>query len=129
MKLKALLAVAAIGGLSACSTVTEGTTQDIAVHTDPPGADCVLNREGEFLARLGPTPASAEVGKTKHDIMITCDKEGYETATYRNESDVAGMTFGNAILGGVIGWGIDSAVGADNKYESPVSITMTKTGG
>jgi len=30
----------------------------------------------------------------------------------------------NIILGGGIGWAIDSASGADNKYESPITITL-----
>ncbi|MFN4088863.1 MAG: hypothetical protein ACK4QW_07435 [Alphaproteobacteria bacterium] len=31
---------------------------------------------------------------------------------------------GNIILGGGIGWAIDSASGADNKYTSPVNMTL-----
>jgi hypothetical protein len=34
------------------------------------------------------------------------------------------FTFGNIAIGGLIGWGIDSAVGADNKYDSPMNITL-----
>ena len=30
----------------------------------------------------------------------------------------------NIILGGGIGWAIDSASGADNKYTSPVNLTL-----
>jgi hypothetical protein len=37
---------------------------------------------------------------------------------------VAGATFGNIVLGRAIGWAIDSASGADNKYESPVNLTL-----
>jgi hypothetical protein len=44
-----------------------------------------------------------------------------------NHSGVAGATFAN-ILGGIvtggIAWGIDSASGADNKYESQVNMTL-----
>jgi hypothetical protein len=41
-----------------------------------------------------------------------------------DHSGVAGSTFGNIVAGGLVGWGIDSASGADNKYESPVNISM-----
>jgi hypothetical protein len=51
-------------------------------------------------------------------------KSGYQMATYYNHSGAAGATFGNIILGGGIGWAIDSATGSDNKYESPVNITL-----
>lgn len=43
---------------------------------------------------------------------------------WRNPAIAAGATFGNIVLGGGIGWAIDSASGADNKYTSPVNITL-----
>jgi hypothetical protein len=52
------------------------------------------------------------------------DQPGFDQATYLDHSGAAGATFGNIVLGGGIGWAIDSAAGADNKYESPVNLTM-----
>ena len=49
---------------------------------------------------------------------------GYQKATYHNKSGAAAATFGNIVLGGGIGWAVDSASGADNKYTSPVNITL-----
>lgn len=86
----ALVLGAAIG-VSACSSIVEGTSQEIAISTSPSGADCALEREGITIARVNPTP---------------------------------GATFGNIILGGGVGWIIDSASGADNKYTSPVNIPL-----
>jgi hypothetical protein len=43
-----------------------------------------------------------------------------------NKSSSAGATFGNIVAGGLIGWGVDSATGSDNKYDSPVNITLSK---
>ncbi|GMV61965.1 MAG: hypothetical protein AMXMBFR74_11340 [Parvibaculum sp.] len=110
--------------LSACSSIIEGTSQEILVNTNPAGADCSLMREGVSIARVNPTPGAATIKKTKHDITIECTKSGYSDVTYLNHSDVAGATVGNVLLGGGIGWAIDSASGADNKYESPVNITL-----
>jgi hypothetical protein len=124
--MKFLIVVISVLGLSACSSIVEGTSQEILVNTSPEGANCALIREGQVIARVNPTPASATVKKTKHDITIECTKQGYKKATYINKSDVAGATVGNIILGGGIGWAIDSASGADNKYMSPVNITLTK---
>lgn len=115
-----ILAVATVG----CSTIVEGTSQEIVVNTNPSGASCDLIREGVSIAKVGPTPGTATVRKTKHDIAIECELAGYHKATYYNKSDVAGATFGNILLGGVVGWGIDSAAGADNKYETPVNINL-----
>jgi hypothetical protein len=119
--LASALACAALG---ACSSIIEGTNQEITVNTNPPGADCNLMRQGTSIARVNPTPAAATIQKTKYDITIVCDKDGYQEATYLNHSGAAGATFGNIILGGGIGWAIDSASGADNKYDSPVNITL-----
>jgi hypothetical protein len=41
-----------------------------------------------------------------------------------NKSGAAGATFGNIVLGGGIGWAVDSATGSDNKYDSPVNLSM-----
>lgn len=120
-----LLGIVALGvALSACSSVIEGTSQTLFINTNPAGATCTLNRNGEVIGRVSDTPNSIVVQKTKHNINVVCSKEGYEDATYFNKSDAAGATFGNIILGGGIGWAIDSASGADNKYTSPMNITL-----
>ena len=110
--------------LSGCSSIIEGTSQEITVNTNPSGAECSLEREGISIARVNPTPGAVTIKKTKHDITIVCKKPGYQDATYLNNSGAAGATFGNIVAGGGIGWAIDSASGADNKYDSPVNITM-----
>lgn len=115
--------------LAGCSTIVEGRSQRLSVNTNPPGATCELTRNGESLGKVDPTPGSITVEKTKYDIMLACSKEGYETASYVNHSDVAGATVGNIILGGGVGWAIDSATGSDNKYEPTVNINLAKAGG
>ncbi len=112
--------------LASCSSIVEGTSQEIVINTTPEGANCALEREGQVIGRVNPTPGAITVKKTKHDITIICTKSGYQKATFMNKSDVAGATVGNIILGGGIGWAIDSASGADNKYTTPVNITLTK---
>ena len=107
-----------------CSTIIEGTTQEVYINTNPAGAACKFMREGRQIATITPTPGAAVVQKTKYDITVLCDREGFEQATYLNHSGAAGATFGNIVLGGGIGWAIDSASGSDNKYDSPVNLTM-----
>lgn len=121
MKKLLLLTILILGG---CSSIIEGTSQQITVNTNPPGANCSLNRQGLSIARINPTPGATTIKKDKYDISISCTKKGYQEATYLNHSGVAGATVGNIILGGGIGWAIDSASGADNKYDSPVNITL-----
>jgi hypothetical protein len=107
-----------------CSTIIEGTSQEIYVNTNPAAASCKLMREGRQIATINPSPGAAFVQKTKYDITVVCDRDGFEQATYLNHSGAAGATFGNIILGGGIGWAVDSASGSDNKYDSPVNLTM-----
>jgi len=108
--------------LSGCGTITQGTSQNIAITSSPPGAHCDLNRKGEHVATLDKTPGSVKVDKTKNDIMLTCTLAGYQEASLNLESGYGAGTFGNIILGGGIGWAIDSASGADNKYPSSAAV-------
>ena len=112
------------GSLSGCASVIDGTSEEITVNTNPAGANCQFLREGNVVASIANTPGTALVKKTKHDITLTCTKAGYQTATYLNHSGIQGATWGNIVLGGGIGWAIDSAGGADNHYDSPVNISM-----
>lgn len=122
--MKKLFTVCVLLMSSACASIIDGTSQEIVVNTNPAGADCALEREGIAVGHVDPTPGAVTIKKTKEDITIRCTKKGYEEATYFNKSGSAGATFGNIVAGGVIGWGIDSAAGADNKYDSPVNITL-----
>ena len=114
--------------LSGCASVVEGTSQEILVNTNPVGANCDFVREGNVIAKVANTPGGVTIKKTKHDITLKCTKEGYQEATYLNHSGAAGATFGNIILGGGIGWAIDSASGSDNKYDGVVNITLVPAG-
>ncbi len=105
---KLLTLFASIGLLSGCSSVIEGTSQELTVNTNPAGADCSLERQGTSIAHIA-TPGAATIKKTKYDILVRCNKPGYQEATYMNHSGAAGATFGNIILGGGVGWAIDSA--------------------
>lgn len=116
-------AVAGCIALSACASIFEGQTQEIVVNTIPERADCALIRKGLTIGRVNPTPGAAAIKKTKDDITIACKKDGYQEATYPDHSGAAGTTIANVFNYG-IGWAIDSASGADNKYDSPVNITL-----
>lgn len=121
-----MFAIAACFGLASCATLFEGTSQEIVINTNPAGATCSLHRSGLTIGTVQSTPGSVVVKKTKEDITIKCTKPGFEEASLLNKSGMAGASFAN-----VIGYGIlpitvlvDSASGADNKYDGQVSIEM-----
>jgi hypothetical protein len=115
--------------LSGCATLFEGTSQEIQIVTNPPGANCVLLRKGEVIARVNPTPGAATIKKTKDDITVDCTMRGYQKSSYLNHSGADWVTAVDAVGGILVGgatWGIDSASGADNKYDGVVNISMSK---
>jgi PEGA domain len=111
-----------------CVSVFEGTSQDISVNTNPAGATCSLEREGKSIGSVVNTPGTATVRKTKNDITVKCDKPGYETATYINHSGVSSAIAANVAVDLLLTAGIssivDSANGADNKYEPVVNLSL-----
>lgn len=130
MKWKTSAAVAALSiALSGCVSVFEGTSQDISVVTNPGGARCAFKRDdGREMGTIESTPAKLTVRKSKYDLTITCNKEGYQTASYINNSGTSATIAANVAVDILLTAGIssivDSANGADNKYESVVNITL-----
>ena len=115
--------------LTACASLLEGTSQEIQVSTNPAGASCVLEREGQSIASVANTPATVMVRRRKYDITIRCNKPGFQEATYINDSGLAsGAVAGNVAADLLLTAGlssiIDSASGADNQYEGVVNITL-----
>ncbi len=131
---KMALGAAAAVVLSGCATLLEGTSQEILITTNPAGATCTLEREGQTIATVNTTPGAALVKRRKHDITVRCKKDGFEEAVYVNDSGLAsGAVAGNVAADLVLTAGlssiVDSASGADNQYESTVNITMIPLAG
>jgi hypothetical protein len=124
VKAMKLMLCAIVAGTSGCASILSGTSESIVVDTNPAGADCTLKRHGETLGQVTPTPNSKVIDKTKYNLEIVCSKPGYQEATYIDRSGIATATFGNILLGGLVGWAIDSSDGADNHYESPINLTL-----
>ncbi len=114
-------------------SVFEGTSQDIAVNTTPAGASCVFIREGQEIGTITNTPGQLTVRKSKYDITIRCDKAGYQQAALINHSGTSAAIAANIAVDVILTLGIssivDSANGADNKYDSPVAINLVPIGG
>jgi hypothetical protein len=115
--------------LSGCATVFEGTSQEISVVSNPAGATCAFERQGMEVGRVQNTPGTANIRKSKYDLTVRCNKPGYVEATYLNHSGTTATIGANIaadlILTGGLSSIVDSADGADNKYDSVVNISMS----
>ena len=112
--------------LSACSTITRGTTQAVAVNT--PGVDkaeCELKSEGIGVKSVV-TPATVVLDKSQHSVEVSCRKKCYTDGKGVIASSTDEMTAGNLIIGGVVGLAVDASSGAMNQYDSQVQISMTR---
>jgi hypothetical protein len=115
--------------LSGCATVFEGTSQEVSVVTNPAGASCAFERQGMEVGRIESTPGTANIRKSKYDLTIKCDKPGFAEATYLNHSGttatIAANVAADLLLTGGLSSIVDSADGADNKYDSAVNLNLT----
>jgi hypothetical protein len=110
--------------LAGCATIVEGTDQTVSVHTEPSGAECRLTRGGTLVGVINPTPGSVNVDKSRREISVSCEREGYRNAVGILDSDFQATTLGNLIIGGIIGVGVDAASGAMNEYDESIIIHM-----
>lgn len=130
MRKSALWLVPAVLCLPGCASVFEGTSQEITVVTNPAGAHCAfLRKDGKEMGAISATPGTLTVRKSKHDLTITCTKDGYQQATYLNHSGMSSVVAANVAADLILTAGIssivDSANGADNHYDPVVNMSLT----
>ena len=110
MRIIRLTELVLLGALSSgCATIIHGTTQEIPITSEPPGATVATT--GDVRAT---TPGKLEL-KRKTGHVLTFSKEGYKSDTVKLESVLSGAVAGNILVGGLIGWGVDAATGADSR--------------
>ena len=118
-------ALASISLLSGCASIVSGQHQSLSVAT--PGcekANCELqNDEGKWYVPI--TPGTVTVNRSYQELLVKCAKEGHEAATVSVKSTTKGLAFGNILLGGIIGAGVDMASGAAYDYPTEISVPMS----
>ncbi len=113
--------------LSACATVTRGTTNQVQIRSEPSGAQVVTS-----LAHNCMTPCTITVNR-KDEFSVRFSLAGYKDATVEVRTQVAGTgvlgVAGNAVVGGVIGVGVDVITGsALDHVPNPVVVTLERLG-
>lgn len=97
--------------LNSCATILSGSSQDIFVNTKPQGANVYVDGKDQGVI----TPAKLAV-KRKKQAVYTFQKQGYEDGTVIKQGSFNFVTFGNILLGGVIGLAVDFSTGATWQY-------------
>jgi len=111
-----LLLISVFG--SGCATIIHGTTQNIPVSSVPTGAKVTVDQSTAYT-----TPTVLDLPrKENHTIQVSL--EGYNTEVITLQSVISGAVMGNLLLGGLIGWGVDAASGAQNRLV-PESVHIT----
>jgi hypothetical protein len=127
MRIAALMLAAT--GLAGCATIVEGTSENVTVETNPPGATCAVDRDGLRLGVVPATPGSIHLAKSADDLVITCARPGFAPTSIVQPAHFVYTTFGNVLAGGLIGVSVDAASGANYAYRSPVLIAMAPAPG
>ncbi len=106
--------------LSGCAAMLTGTADDVTVNSEPPGAQCRIERMAQPVAYIASTPATVRIVRSRYPIDIACTKEGLTGA----ESVVPGVNpwaYGDLAFGGVP-YIPDSIVDADRNLPSEVLV-------
>lgn len=104
--LRALLCAVGSVGVCSCGLMFQGTTEEINVASEPPGATVTLN-DGEKKV----TPFSMTVPREK-DLQFHFSKPGYQSADVADNSRVEAGLAMFEVIPLAIPWSIDAAAGA-----------------
>jgi hypothetical protein len=97
----------------------------ISFSIDPTEAKCsIVGSDGATMGSVTGKSNLFQVSKSKNDLIVNCQADGYEQKTTR----IASSTQAAGVIGVVIDFGIvDMLTGAMWKYPDHVSIAMDKT--
>lgn len=124
--MRVLVVLAAAAAVSGCATITRGTSDTWSINTTPAGA-AVKTSSGFACAS---TPCTFRMPR-KEEFEVTVTKAGYKTWTGHVGHHVAGTGgagfLGNALVGGIIGAGVDVSSGAMlDLAPNPLNVQLEK---
>lgn len=117
--------LATLSQLSGCASIVSGSTQVVSVDTPGcPSASCeLINDKGKWY--ISNTPGTTSITRAYGSLNITCRKDDNAIGNQTVNSTTKGMAFGNILLGGIIGAGVDIGTGAAYDYPTTISVPMT----
>lgn len=108
--------------LTACASIVSGATQPISIDTEPASARCELKND-KGVWHVSDTPASVVVHRSYEDLRVTCNK-GSMSGAASFKSTTKAMAFGNILVGGAIGAGVDASTGAAYDYPDTMTVRL-----
>lgn len=109
--------------LSACASIIEGSTDQVNI-VSPISVPMTCNATNERGSWVGNMPGQVTVKKSRTDLNLACqDPRTGMQANGKLVSEVEPWAFGNILLGGIIGLGVDWGTGA--AYDYPENVTVT----
>ncbi|ANE52175.1 hypothetical protein [Flavisolibacter tropicus] len=130
---RSILLCALLFIITRCASIVSSTSWPFAIDTHPEGAEVrITNRRGEEIFRSKtPTVVRLKSGAgffIKESYVVTLSMNGYDTKKINVECKLNGWYFGNAFIGGLIGFLIvDPATGAMYRLASTgITENMTK---
>jgi uncharacterized protein YceK len=104
-----ILAVTLVLTTSGCASIVNGSNQHVSLTSNPSKATVSIDGQTEVT-----TPATVNLAR-KRDHSLLFSKEGYEDKQVTVMHVLSAAVAGNIIAGGLIGWGVDAATGAQYK--------------
>lgn len=124
MRTKGLILPILLLFVSGCATIIHGRSQDVMFVSQPQGATIKIDG-----AVKGVTPTKITL-KRNQDYVVTIEKDGFEPVERTLKSGLSGWTFGNILLGGIVGGVIDLAAGGAWKLsEDKIEVGLKPVGG
>ncbi|WP_419896259.1 hypothetical protein [Roseomonas sp. USHLN139] len=123
-----LALLAGLALLSACGAApgTDFSTrsQKITLQTEPGGAQCSLQRNGEALAEINPAPQQITVTQSRRDIAVLCRHPGYRDTAAVLESTMIDITPVHMLGLGMAGVMAHTAAGNFNRYPEETTVAL-----
>lgn len=116
--------------ISGCATIFKGTSQNVSIKSNVPGAKIEIKSNTGVVVYQGETPSEVRLAKNLLvNSVVTISKTGYEDIHINLGDKIEGWFFGNCCLGGVVGMVIDGLAGSWKRTEiEAVNATLkTKT--
>ena len=89
-----------------CATIMHGPNQEVGLSSSPTGAIVKIDNQ-----QVGNTPLTYKMER-KGSHIISFEMEGYQPYQTTITSKLSGWVWGNIVLGGLIGLGIDAITGS-----------------